>query len=300
MKIVYRNFALAAMLLSALCLAACGGGASGEQDAPAEPVTIAELRLECAAPNGGADFPAAARAFGTALQTALAEEGITAETLSVSFARADAVTAQALSEGGVTLGVLSPLSALRQEGSELLALLTREGEGAQAVIAAASSAYGAQLAARAEGSSALTAAEWSRAAVGAVEGDDALYAALDYALAESAGSGLSQLPLWQTYESEAALLAAMDADKVDAALLRGSAAGDRAVLLHGGTVYDAAFALSTAAELPEDAVTEAVAAALKTAQGQALLRQYSCDGFVAAEKETVETLRRLAEWEDTQ
>lgn len=300
MRNVYRKFSLCAALLLTLCLAACSGGTSEEERVSTEPVTLTELRLECSAPNGGADFPAAARDFASVLQTALAAEGITAETLTVSFSRADAATAQALADGGVTLGVLSPLAALRQESLQLIALLGSESGGSTGVIAAADSAYGAQLACRAAGAGDITWAEWSRAVVGAVESDALLYTAADYALTESTDHGLSQLGGWRTFETEEELLAAMDAGEIDAALLRGESAGERAVLLTTVPVYDAALAAPSGAALPAEALFRALSAALETAEGQAFLRQYHCGAWIAAEKETTETLRRLAEWEDIQ
>ena len=181
MKIVYRKFgaALAAVLL--FCLAACGGVPSPEE-APSAPVTLAALRIECSAPRAGADFPAVARAFAQALQEALADKSVAAETLHVSFSRADAATAQALAEGGVDAAVLSPLAALREETVRPVALLRREEEAARGVLAAADSAYGAQLRSRAAGASPISGEEWSRAVIGVTEEDAMLFAAADYAL----------------------------------------------------------------------------------------------------------------------
>lgn len=302
MRIVYgffrrRGALLWALLLAAL-LSACGGGAA-VQPPTTPPIRLTELRLELCAPHGGAEFPAAARDFGDAFRSALAAEGITAESLRVSFSRADAATAQAVAEGGVTLAVAEPLAALRA-GLLPLTLLAQTGNAAEGAIVATDSAYGAQLAARAATGKALSWTEWSRATVGAVTADSTLYAAADYALAESAGYGLSRLAAWRTFDSEAALLAAAERGEVDALLLRRDAAAGRSVLLETGSLYEAALVVAGETELPLAAVTAAFQAAADTPEGRALLAQYACGTVTAAEEETIGALRRLAEWEDNQ
>lgn len=262
-------------------------------------MTLAALRLECSAPRAGADFPAAARAFAEALREALAEENVTAETLQVSFSRADAATAQALAEGGVDAAVLSPLAALREETVRPMALLCRE-ESSCGVLAAADSAYGAQLADRAAGASPISGTEWSRAVVGVAEGDAMLFAAADYALWESAGCALSELPLLRRFDTAAALLDAAEKGELDALLLRQSDAGGYTALITTEPLYEAVFAASPQLAIPEETLLTAFRAALETAAGQELLRQYDCGTVAAAENETVETLRRLAEWEGIQ
>lgn len=300
MRIVYRKFGAALIAALLLGLAACGGDPSPEEGAPPTPVTLAELRLECSAPHAGADFPAAARAFAEALRAALAAEGVTAETLHVSFSRADAATAQALAEGGVDAAVLSPLAALRQEAVRPIALLRREGEAACGVLAAADSAYGAQLRARAAGASPISGAEWSRAIVGVAEEDGMLVAAADYALWESVGCGLSGLPLLRRFDSVEALRFAAEKGELDALLLRQSDADGYAALLTVEPLCEAVFAASPELTVSEETLLAAFCAALETAAGQELLRQYDCGAVAAAENETVETLRRLAEWEGIQ
>lgn len=303
MRIVYgffrrRGALLWALLLAAL-LSACGGGAAVQPPTTPQPIRLTELRLELCAPHGGAEFPAAARDFGDAFRSALAAEGITAESLRVSFSRADAATAQAVAEGGVTLAVAEPLAALRA-GLLPLTLLAQTGNAAEGAIVATDSAYGAQLAARAATGKALSWTEWSRATVGAVTADSTLYAAADYALAESAGYGLSRLAAWRTFDSEAALLAAAERGEVDALLLRRDAAAGRSVLLETGSLYEAALVVAGETELPLAAVTAAFQAAADTPEGRALLAQYACGTVTAAEEETIGALRRLAEWEDNQ
>lgn len=309
MKRRFMLWLLSAMLL----LASCGGNTPqpespvGPDDPAPEPLVLQELSLEIAAPQGsGGDFPAAARDFSGALQETLEAEGIRAEKISLSFSRADAVTAQALAEGGVELGVLNPLSALREEGVLPLAFMSRSGHGPSVgVIAAAESAYGAQLASRAAGSSPISWAEWNRAVVGAVESDAMLYMAADYALTESADHGLSQLSAWRNFKTEEELLAAMENGEVDAALLRKEVCGDRAVLLETDALYEAVFAVSAASEDLADeqvrtALMNALAAAAKTDAGMTFLQQYACGAWAAAEQEETEALRRLAKWEDIQ
>lgn len=300
MKIVYRKFGAALIAVLLLGLAACGGGEMPAEEAPPAPVTLAELRLECSAPRAGADFPAAARAFAGALQAALTVESVTVETLQVSFSRADAATAQALAEGGVDAAVLSPLAALREEAVRPVALLRREGDAACGVLAAADSAYGAQLIARAVGASPISGAEWSRAVVGVAEGDTMLFAAADYALWESAGCGLSDLPLLRRFDTVEALLLAAEKGELDALLLRQSDADGYAALLTVEPLCEAVFAASPELTVSEETLLAALRAALETAAGQELLRQYDCGTVAAAENETVETLRRLAEWEGIQ
>lgn len=299
MKIVYRKFGAALIAVLLLALAACGGEPLPEE-APPAPVTLTELRLECSAPRAGADFPAAARAFAGALREALAAEGVMVGTLRVSFSRADAATAQALAEGGVDAALLSPLAALREEAVRPVALLHREDAAACGVLAATESAYGAQLRARAAGASPISGAEWSRAAVGIAEDDAMLFAAADYALWESAGCALSDLPLLRRFDSVEALLDAAAEGGLDALLLRQSDAGGYAALLTAAPLYEAVFAASPELTVPEETLLAAFRAALETAAGQELLRQYDCGAVAAAENETVETLRRLAEWEGFQ
>ncbi len=298
----------AVWLLIVLLLTSCGGEPPAPE-LPEEPeeLTLPVLSLEFSAPaRGGGDFPAAARAFAEEWKTALAAEGICAERVELSFSRADAATAQALREGGVSLGILSPLAALREDGIEPIAFMSRTAEGSsRGVIAASDSSYGRQLASRAAGESAVSFAEWNRAVIGAVESDALLYAAADYAFTELTAYGLAQLGSFRSFETEEELLAAMEAGEVDAALLRKERSGSYAVLLETDALYEAVLAVSTAAEeltgeWVSAALTRALTAAAETDAGRGLLEQYGCAAWTQAEKEETEALARLAKWEDIQ
>lgn len=301
---------LAVWLLILLLLSSCGGEPPAPE-VPDEPQTeetvLTALSLELSAPQGsGGDFPAAARAFSEELKTALAAEGITVERMDLSFSRADAATAQALAEGGVALGILSPLAALREDQILPLAFMSRRGEEkCRGVIAASDSPYGQQLASRAAGESALSFAEWNRAVFGAVESDALLYTAADFVFTEQTTHSLSQLGSFRSFQTEEDLLAAMDAGEVDAALLRKECCGSHTVLLETDVLYEAVFAVSgEAEELGEEwlrtALVHALTAASQTDAGQKLLGQYGCTAWTEAEKEETEALRRLAKWEDIQ
>ncbi len=301
-----KKFFAAWLPVMLLILVSCGGELpqGGETDPP-EGLTLGTVSLELSAPEGsGSEFLPAARAFSEALQLALEAQGITAERMELSFSRADSATAQALSEGGVSLGVLQPLAALRQEGVRPVSFAVRSADGPSCgVIAAADSAYGAQLAKRAEGESPISWKEWSRAVFGAVESDGMLYAAADFAFTEATDHGLGQLGGFRSFATEEALLAAMAAGEVDAALLRKDRAEGYPLLLETGTLYEAVFAVSEAdetfsGEWVTAALQSALAAAAETDAGMRFLAQYGGSAWVAAEKEETEALERLAKWED--
>ena len=298
----------AALLLILLLLPSCSQSGSQPADPPLteQPLQIGAISLEISAPaGGGAEFLKTAQSFAAALQEAMTAEGIEVETLSLSFSRADAATAQALSEGGVALGVLGTMAGFAEEGLIPAALMSRSADAPSCgVIAAADSAYGAQLLSRAQSGSPISWTEWNRAVFGAVESDVLLLQAADFALTESTAHGVEELAAWRSFATEEELLNAMAQGEIDAALLRSERAEESAVLLKTDVLYEAVFAVSPAAEqLTAERVTAALRTALmKTAEspaGQEFLAQYGCSAWTAANEEEIKALQRLANWEDT-
>lgn len=297
------------LILLLLCTVALLCGCAGEEQnenmeaqSPVsdEPIIVERMTLECSAPTGsGGGFPAAANAFGTALHQALAAEGVEVGTLSVTFSRVDAATADAVENGGVTLGLLGLGGALVEKGDVLLALSRNREELSCGLLMAGESEYGKQLAWRTKTSS-LTAEEWSRAKIGAVEGDRVLIAAAQQLLYASAGYTLQEYRGYATVEE---LLAAAKQGEVDAAIIRTEDAEDFWALTESAALYEGTVVLSSAAEeLQGDhargALIRAFLAAAETDAGKALLEQYSCGGFAAVNEEEIGTMRTLAMWEE--
>ncbi|MGM9661715.1 MAG: hypothetical protein ACI3WR_01315 [Oscillospiraceae bacterium] len=300
-----RRLAALALAIGMVWLSACAPAEEETPPAAQEPLALGALSLECAAPAGcGGDFPDAARAFGAALLEAMEERGLAAESLQVSFSRADAATAQALTEGGVALAVLSSL-ACGEASLPLLALSGEAGAAEKGVVCAGPSAYGRQLAARSQGASPLTWEEWDRAVWGAVEDAAFLQKAASLWLLDGCGREGAELSQWKLYESEEALCAAAEAGEVDVLLLSGAARLPAGGAVLGETVplYAHVFAVSCKAEplLAEDVLArlrDALNAAAETDAGQAFLKQYGCGGFTAVTEEERAALGRLAELED--
>ena len=285
-----------------LLLCACGAEETNDPQPPLpeEPVVMKSLTLECSAPAGsGGGFPEAAKGFGAELQRALAAEGVEVEALSVTFSRVDAATADALESGGVTLGLMGIGGALVENGEVLLALNRNADDLSCGLLIAGESEYGKQLAWRTK-TTPLTAEEWSRADIGAVEGDRVLLAAAQQLLHESAGYTLEKFISYDTVEE---LLAAADCGDVDAAIVRAEDAEEFWALTESAVLYEGTVVLSSAAaelqgEHTRDALTRAFLAAAKTDAGKALLEQYACSDFAAVNEEEIEAMRSLAMWEE--
>ena len=293
---------LAMLIAMIIVLCACGGEQSGEPQLPPseEPVRLESLTLECSAPRGsGSEFPAAAKAFGAALQEALAAEGVEVETLRLTFSRMDAATADALESGGVTLGIMGIGGALVQQGEVLLGLSRNRDELSCALLMAGESEYGKQLAWRTK-TAPLTAEEWSRAKIGAVEADRVLIAAAQQLLYESAGYTLETYHAYATVEE---LLAAVKSGAVDAAVVRAEDTEDFWALTESRMLYEGTVVLSSAAEELQSeqmktALRKAFLLAAESEAGRELLKQYACGGFAAVSEEEILAMRDLAMWEE--
>ena len=293
-----------AMLLAMIgLLCACGGEESIESQMPAAddaPVVLESLTLECSAPRGSdSGFPAAAKAFGVALQEALAAEQVIVENLQVTFSRVDAATADALESGGVTLGIMGLGGALVENGEVLLGLSRNKDELSCALLMAGESEYGKQLAWRTK-TAPLTAEEWSRAKIGAVEHDTVLLAAAQQLLHESADYTLQEYHAYATAEE---LLAAAAQGEVDAAIIRAEDAEEfwaltESVALHEGTVVLSAAAEELQNDRMKTALRQAFSVAAESDAGKELMKQYGCEGFAAVKEEENEVLRNLAMWEE--
>ena len=291
------------VMLWLLCACAGEGESPAPQpSAPEEPIRMEKLTLECSAPAGsGMKFPEAAKGFGAALQQALAAEGVEVEALSVTFSRMDAATADALESGGVTLGLMGPGGALVDGGTVLLGLSRGEDELSCGLLIAGESEYGNQLAWRTK-TAPLTAEEWSRARIGAVESDRVLLAAAQQLLYESAGFTVEE---YLAYETAEELLAAAQRGEVDAAVIRGEDAEEFWALTENIMLHEGAVVLSSAAEqLQSEGAREklirAFFAAAQTEAGRELLEQYGCGGFAEMNEEEVKAMRSLAIWEETE
>ncbi|MBR6677149.1 MAG: PhnD/SsuA/transferrin family substrate-binding protein [Oscillospiraceae bacterium] len=292
------------LLAMILLLCACGGEESPDAPLPQnEPIILESLTLECSAPAGsGSGFPAAANAFGAALQQTLAAEGVEVGAVQVTFSRVDAATIDALGSGGVTLGMLGLGGALVEQGEVLLALSRNEEESSCALLIAGGSEYGKQLAWRTK-TTPLTAEEWSRARIGAVEGDSVALAAARQLLHESAGCTIEE---YRGYATAEELLAAAQLGEVDAAIIRAEDAEDAEdfwALTENAALYEGTVVLSPAAqalqsEQGRDALRRALLAAAKTDAGRELLKQYGCGGFAAVSEEEIAAMRDLAMWEE--
>lgn len=294
---------LAMLIAVILLLCACGG--EEHPDAPESvqteaPLVLESLTLECSAPRGSdGTFPKAANAFGAALQEALAAENVQLGSLQLSFSRMDAATADALAGGGVMLGMMGIGGALVEEGKVLLGLSRNAEELSCGLLIAGESEYGNQLAWRTK-TSPLTAEEWSRAKIGAVENDRVLIAAAQQVLYDSAGYTLEEYLGYATVEE---LLAAVTQGDVDAAIIRAEDTEEFWALTESVALYEGTVVLSTAAEeLQSEAAREALIRAFLTAAqtdaGKELLNQYGCSGFAAVGEEEIEAMRSLAMWEE--
>ena len=295
---------LSVMLIVMLwLLCACAGeGESPEPQpsVPEEPIRMEQIMLECSAPaNSGGDFPAAAKAFGAALQEALAAEDVEVETLRVSFSRMDAATVDALENGGITLGLMGLGGALADEGAVLLGLSRGEDELSCGLVMAGESDYGNQLAWRTK-TAPLTAEEWRRAKIGAVGSDRVLLAAAQQLLYESADYILEEYIAYATAEE---LLAAAQRGEVDAAIIRGEDVEEfwaltENILLHEGVVVLSAAAEQLQSEQAHEKLIRAIMAAAETDAGRELLVQYGCGGFAKMNEEEIGGMRSLAIWEE--
>lgn len=294
---------LAMLIAMILLLCACGGeenAALPEAELTAEPIVLESLTLECSAPRGSdSSFLAAANAFAAALKEALAAEDVEIGSVQLTFSRMDAATADALVGGGVTLGVMGVGGALVDEGTVLLGLSGNADELSCGLLIAGESEYGKQLAWRTK-TSQLTAEEWSRAEIGAVEGDHVLIAAARQLLYESAGYTLEE---YRSYATTEELLAATKRGDVDAAVIRAEEAEESWALTENAALYEGTVVLSGAAEeLQSEAAREALIRAFlsvaETDAGKVLLKQYGCGGFAAVKAEEIEAMRSLAMWEE--
>lgn len=294
---------LAMLIAVMLLLCACGRGEtidSPETEPPEEPIALESLTLEYSAPRGsGSTFPAAANIFGAALQEALAAENVKVESLQLTFSRMDAATADALAGGGVTLGVMGIGGALVEEGTVLLGLSRSADEPSCGLLIAGESEYGKQLAWRTK-TSQLTAEEWSRAVIGAAEGDPVLIAAAQQLLYESAGYTLEEYRSYATVEE---LLAAVKQGDVDAAIIRAEDTDEFWALTESVELYEGTVVLSSAAaelqgEAAREALIRAFLTAAKTDAGKELLNRYGCEGFAAVNEREIEAMRSLAMWEE--
>ena len=293
---------LAILIAMSCLLCACGGGESAEPQLPPseEPIVLERVILECAAPRGsGTEFPAAAKAFGAALQEALAAEGVEVGTLQVTFSRVDAATADALASGGVTLGIMGIGGALVEKGEVLLGLSRSRDELSSALLMAGESEYGKQLAWRTK-TAALTAEEWSRAKIGAVEADRVLIAAAQQLLHEGAGYTLQE---YRAYASVEELLAAAQSGAVDAAIVRAEDTEEfwaltESVALHEGTVVLSSAAEELQSEQMKTALRQAFLMAAESDAGKELMNQYACGGFAEVSEEEIAAMRDLAMWEE--
>lgn len=295
-----RVLVLLATIIMLLC--ACGWEETPDSspDLTEEPIAIDRIALECCAGVGSdAGFPAAAIAFGETLQNALAEKGVQVGRVDVSFSRVDAATADALENGGVTLGIMGSGAALVEKGTVLLALSRNIDEPSCGLLIAGQSEYGNQLASRTK-TSPLTAEEWSRAEIGAVESDRVLLAAAQQLLHESADYTLEEYRGYATVEE---LLAAVKYGEVDAAAIRAEDTEEYWALTDSMVLYEGAIVLASSVPvLQSDAAKQALTAAFLAAgesdAGQTFLRQYGCESFTMVTDEEIAVMRDLAIWEE--
>lgn len=223
----------------AACLSGCGQQETEQETLPPqEPVQVESLALEFA--PGAGDPISQMQLLNTmaeALQTALAEAGVTVEEVQVTLGSSQAATGQALDQGGVdaaflpaeTLAAFSgavPLltaawpapscnssDAADWNGQE--STWTEEwAAGRQVLLIAGPSEYGRNLASRVEDGQSLTWEELSRASWGTAEGWSDRMTSL-WLFDHYDGRTLASLPDTTTYESQAELLAALAAEDVD-------------------------------------------------------------------------------------
>lgn len=240
-----------------LALSGCGGAEKAEtvEPTPAPPVEsgpllVEELAIEVTrsgqAPTA---LMAALREMPERLETALAEQEVLVERVSMTAGASPEATAQAVAEGGVDLAFLpaETFAALERPPALLLA-----GGGKQALICGSTSEYSHNLSARAE----WTWEELNRARWGVTE---ETLPALDLWLADNyRGNTSDDLAAIDIFGDEAALLAA--AEELDLLLLTEERTGFPA-LAETERLYDTVVAASDTA-LTEEWFTTALAAAL--------------------------------------
>lgn len=230
------------LLVFALLLATFAACRETESPAPPEeetPLTAETLTVEFA-PTGGDPAAQMARLRQTAdkLKAALADAGVTVESVGTTLGSSPAATAQAVAQGGVD-GAFLPEETLAEFGGSAGALLgaawiapscdsetcapwneqettwtTEWAAGRRVLLLAGPSAYGKNLADRVRGGGTLTWEELSRAKWGLAGGWTA-DAAGQWLGAQSEGCTLADLPHTAAYESEEELLNALAAETVD-------------------------------------------------------------------------------------
>ena len=228
-------------------------GSSGSSTEPATPHTVIErLAVEFSRTGADAD-PAAANQLAGLLQEYLADGGVTVNEMAVSFGTSYTATAQALEQGGVQLAFL-PAEALVSYGGDAVPLLadaapslTRDssdprdwnGEtkpaagytaGTRALLCAAPTEYGVNLAGRVASGKALTWDELDHARWGVLDSSsDGGYRCADLWLADHyEGSEISDLSQVASYGSYEDLLRAAAAGEIDVFPLRADARMDYA------------------------------------------------------------------------
>ncbi len=167
-----KRYLLYLFVLSLVLLSACR---PAEQDAPPEPPEAGPLELNSLSvevPRGTLsteELAQTVRELPEALKAALADQGVEAETVSVSVGSSPAAIAQAVSEGGVDVAFLpaEDLSAL-ENPPRLLLTSGEEGAAMAAVV-------------RPEGLSGETFAEALAAAVNSLLEDYPVFGAEEYA-----------------------------------------------------------------------------------------------------------------------
>lgn len=135
-----RRYRLYLLALTLLLLSACGPAEPSPEPLDEEPIELESLSVEVSRGTLSTDELAqAARDLPEALKAALAEQGVEAETVTVSVGSSPAATAQAVSEGGVDLAFLpmEDFSALEDRPRPPRLLLTAgDGEEEPGVMAA--------------------------------------------------------------------------------------------------------------------------------------------------------------------
>ncbi|MCI9578658.1 MAG: hypothetical protein HFF98_07410 [Oscillibacter sp.] len=175
-------------VLFLLLLTACGPAEGEESPEPPEegPLALASLSVEVSRGTlSTEELARAVRELPEALRAALADQGVEAETVSVSVGSSPEATAQAVREGGVDAAFLPAEDYAALENPPRLLLTAGDGEGAMAAMvhpedtALAGERFAKALA----------------AAVNAVREEQPVFGPRDYAWAEpeedAAGEGLS-------------------------------------------------------------------------------------------------------------
>lgn len=227
-----KKLSLLLVLTLLLGLAACGQKepVTEEPPAPEEPLRVETLAVEIS--KGGLEaqqLSAAVKELPEVLETYFAElEDVEIYQVTVTVGSSPSATAQALEEGHVDLAFL-PAAAILENGG-IKALLAdaqiprfdddfREA-GTTALLCAAPTLYGSQLAERSGSGHALTWDELANAHWGVSEAGVA-YDCFDLWLTENFdGRRAAELPQVTLYEDDAALLWAALSGEVDAVVLR--------------------------------------------------------------------------------